>query len=348
MSKSMSTIYQLISELPLKFVKNDLESATVYEDGRLVTDEQLDEVVSSKLSTVYHYTSLNTLLKIAAGSTANWDSLRATSAAYLNDPTEIEHGWHCIASKYEVLKSDSVLRWNVIREPKNDVSQVAFTMVGECLSEIQNKDDKGRFNKLLDEIFISSFTLNGDDLNQWILYGEKGCGIAIGLDASKLSARDDYLSSFVVYSEKNKSLLAEHIIRILVQAFIGIILKEDCNKVLNDQQEHIKIVRIHALQLMACCSLFKDEGFTAEREFRIISSITSGLDNEQVEYSHRGNRIAPYVKIAYPDQLPIVKLITGPCLTEQDLWTIDRLVHYGKYAHSSDVKVIPSVRVYRG
>lgn len=103
---------------------------------------------------IYHYTSVDTLIKIL-----EHRALWASDLSKMNDPKEYIAG-------LEILRE-----------------QFSKTFPG-AIAWFDNNEFVGSHSQQL--ILGSSFSYASDDLNQWRAYGDDGCGVAIGIDRELL------------------------------------------------------------------------------------------------------------------------------------------------------------------
>jgi hypothetical protein len=103
---------------------------------------------------VYHYTSMDTMMKIARGA-----SIWATSISYLNDVSEGDH--------FRKL----------IRERIPAYCQTHVLPIGDIFSHFLNAPASETFET---RPFVASFSREADSLPQWRSYCPNGNGVAIG------------------------------------------------------------------------------------------------------------------------------------------------------------------------
>ena len=122
--------------------------------------------MKKKPTILYHYTSVETLLKIIENSNTEKICFRATHARFFNDP-------------YEYNLAISLLKQSLVKYEKNN--------------SIENKKSSN-FNKrfftnlglIFGDPFLFSLSENSDNLAMWRTYGVDVKGVAIGLDKKML------------------------------------------------------------------------------------------------------------------------------------------------------------------
>lgn len=108
---------------------------------------------------VYHYTSIDTMMKIVAS-----ESIFATSVCYLNDTSEQTHFLKLVRSRIPSIE---------FATPEDRATADSFLTVQE-----------GGFES---RPFIASFSAEDDSLPQWRSYCGAGNGVAVGFSTSCLS-----------------------------------------------------------------------------------------------------------------------------------------------------------------
>ena len=130
---------------------------------------------------VYHYTSLETALKILNGFEV-W----CVDVAFSNDPSEGLHGRKIIA---EALAADPSVWMERAQLITDDIA---------C--------------------YASSFSAEPDLLTQWRYYAANGTGVAVGIDRAALESRTNVTFSTVVYDRKVQLQLVSEVLSVFRQA----------------------------------------------------------------------------------------------------------------------------------
>ena len=227
---------------------------------------------------IYHYTNLNSFIKILESK-----KLWATSFLQVNDTSELIYFVNYIeneVSKYDSRENNSKLKekiTNVFSQVKN----IMYTEQGYC--------------------FVASFSKLCDDAAQWERYGDNGYGISIGFNYDKL---DKFMSM------NNCSLweVAYRIDKKLIKGFYGIIerkTKEDTLDAFNEL-------------LLTIAARHKHKSFVQEKEVRIIStkyfntSFNTRAINNTIK-SYQEIDLTKYINIKFEDL--IEEIVIGPRAT---------------------------------
>jgi Protein of unknown function (DUF2971) len=236
---------------------------------------------------LYHYTSLEVLEKI----TRNGE-IWASDIEFLNDSEEYVNAKAFIKHELEM------------RVAKNDkLRSIVHSHVGQMYHELDHSD-----------LYIASFSTEGDSLPQWRGYCPNGQGVAIGflpwaLTSGEVELRDGDIQSVdrkllkCVYTSKEKiKLLDGHL-----------------NHFLQLVTEHFGTESIEPggfLQTLteACCPFFKNESFREEMEWR-LSVRCLDRDVPQREFHMGRSTVVPHLKIGVREnyRLDFIKeVVVGP------------------------------------
>ena len=210
----------------------------------------LDYVLDTPPPTLYHYTSMDGLLGIAASGTI-W----ASDNRYLNDRTEATHFRDLLRVRIQE------------RIAALDVSQ--RTSFEEILAAMKTAR---RF-----EAFVTSFSEDGDSLSQWRAYCPAGVGFSIGFEAASL--RTGYIqnpaggTSHFVSGQLSK-------VRYLPEApspALDRLLDSTEDVVLTlvrmlPGSETVSRAEAIALMISLTSPIYKHEGFSEEHEWRLVLS----------------------------------------------------------------------------
>ena len=110
---------------------------------------------------LYHYTDASGFAAIV-----EHGKLRATDVRFLNDPLELKYAWDALLVTLEASAKD-----------KPQYSE-AYDAVLQAISSANAVDP----DAIEDRIFSTSFSEDGDELNQWHRYADKAQGMALGFD----------------------------------------------------------------------------------------------------------------------------------------------------------------------
>jgi hypothetical protein len=143
------------------------------------------------------------------------------------------------------------------------------------------------FGSLATDAFQMSFSGDPDELGQWRGYAANGMGCAIVTEVTAVAAVAD-VSGWIIYERAEQDAFAERVIGRL--ANVG-----------NDGD----LRRV----LVAAASFMKHEGFSPEKEYRLLKFPDEG----EVRFRESGDRLVPYVDyLAGKDPLPVNRILIGP------------------------------------
>jgi hypothetical protein len=250
---------------------------------------------------LFHYTSEENLLNIIKSGT-----LWATECTFLNDESEFNSGVDIFREACEKFHDKLFID--------------AFTAV------LKSWDDNSWM------CFVISLSEHGDLLSQWRAYANNGTGCSIGLDTNCIRDRAGfgelvrinadqlphdttyfYHLLKVIYTKDEKETIATQFLRHAKQLF-------------DSHRNEGGLVECHSLKLfILIVSMrireflisFKNEDFSEEREWRIVSLLHK--DDPAIEFRHTSYGLAPYTKInlsprvnIIKNKLPLIGLILGP------------------------------------
>jgi hypothetical protein len=230
-----------------------------------VLDHQGQEIV-------WHYTNGAGFLGILQSST-----LYATQVSGLNDSKETEYATDLFKQAINQL----------IGEKKNDTDAVGF------LNSVLNfvKDEPENPTRGISKFFVTCFSADGDDVNQWMKYAKGDGRYAIGFHAGGLF-RDPTSGLYRVVYDKSKqekavNAVAEATLRFFVEGL---------------NPERMKNPDLWAREFFDAwdewvyrlAPLAKDPKWRAENEYRIVHELKAG-EFPQVKFSQKKTMLARYI-----------------------------------------------------
>lgn len=260
-------------------------------------------------TSVYHYTSLSSVVQILQGR-----KLWASDARYLNDAQEVQFG---ISLAREVLSARS------------------FHGCEEWLNILDKHDGSLDAAFAIDvEPYVVSFTSNGDNLEMWRGYGGEGC--AIEFDVSVLrelcsSSKEGRASEWRMTAEEygslvtNNSLLSSEFRRVVYGVRAG---KELLDGMFENIGESPELYQLDAL--FSLSAFVKHEAFQPEDEIRLLVRDYSYINSRVMVREARGHLI-PYRTLVFP-YVAVKSIIVGP----------------GRYMHRTKVALQRSLYTARG
>jgi hypothetical protein len=214
---------------------------------------------------MYHYTSFDGLIKIVSTGT-----LWASNIHYLNDGSEYGYA-------YSLL--DSVLAEIEKAEP---LRKEAFDQLRQALRA------DGRAN-----VFVASFSSEGDLLSQWRAYCPAARGVSIGFDPWQITAAartQNFILAECVYELTQQQSLVRSIVRDFILAY------DETDKT---AQDIATMIRGFAVWFRIIAPQLKDPAFAEELESRLISR-DMAADHLNVRYRQGLSFIVPYFEFALP------------------------------------------------
>lgn len=229
---------------------------------------------------IYHYTTQQGILGIVS-----LQELWATQVHFLND-------------KNEVFLTFKLLE----RELKKQIGQAQSNPVKSMLKNIR------RHLTCIDQghICIASFCEEKDLLSQWRGYGNQGKGYAIGFDLQELqqiARRQHFVIWPCVYNPTLQVELVDYLIDIW------------CRKFGSDRAvDHEKMFNIINTSVCQLAPIIKDESFSEEKEWRLVSSVVSSK-SPQFAFREGEYSLIPYYNFQIADKQhrhSIKTIVVGP------------------------------------
>ncbi|MCU4163929.1 DUF2971 domain-containing protein [Carboxylicivirga caseinilyticus] len=229
---------------------------------------------------LYHYTSVDTFLKIFKEGTKNI-CLRATHAAYFNDPYEGKYTVELLEESFRKYEED-----NNIKERKQGMNQLVINFIHSALGEP----------------YLLSFSEHPDSLTMWRAYGDNGNGIAIGFD------------KYVIGSNPEEKPNVNLIDCLYDESKIKAILQTHWDKVYNNYKINEGKTSYHGSPIFPIYNKFyfgfKRKEYAIEAEWRLCQNVHS---TQTKKHRVSNGLIIPYVEHIFPQEA-IKKIVLGPCL----------------------------------
>ena len=249
---------------------------------------------------LYHYTTQSSLLGIMKDK-----SIRATNIFFLNDSLEFKYAADIVKEVISPAFESLPLR-----------NRYALTGLfgGETPPDDPGKEPEYRKRDFLegiyrviddfewDEIYVSSFTEEGDQLSQWRGYCPGGNGFSIGLRTSELvnqMKQQDFILAKCIYERERQ----KEIIRNIINYAVNRLPEAQGSKGM------ISLISDTLRSLIPTIPTLKHESFHEEKEWRFISRRRAGSD---IEFRPGKSLIIPYrnVPLKISDVLSIIYI--GP------------------------------------
>lgn len=268
-------------------------------------------------SHLFHYTDAGGLQGIVQKQVI-W----ATHHEYTNDFKEVRHGLEIILEEIRKIlppsdhsnwKFEDCFKKDSVLDPKHLLLQLLEEMI----------DKKRR----LFDFFIVCFSEKGNLLSQWRAYARDATGYSLGYLPSDLGNLHRDLSEepvqllSVIYAEEEQRAFARDVLDLLLRNIDSCAAKIK-NEIDPATCENFRegcrnfLVGFHATAfkwILAAAVRLKHEGFSEEREWRLIYPATSGNpESSAFSVNHRtsNGQLTPY--IAIPLKAHIRKIWIGP------------------------------------
>ena len=250
-----------------------------------------------KPPTLFHYTTPIGLLGISHSK-----NIWATDIRFLNDKKELQH---ILDITHSILDDF----YKVDDNPKK-IKEINYDFI-EGL----------RINLVREwrpEVYVASFTENGDILSQWRGYCPNG-GFSIGFHYDMLSQIAIKHDSFLVpcvYDFKSQKQMIEELLVSCNKKYVEAI-KDDNQKNIDELANSIS--NEFLIALFALAPMFKHKSFKEEREWRIVSSRFYGVKQE-IKFRANESNIIPYIEISLcqsEEDINFKEIFVGPASSNQ-------------------------------
>ena len=281
---------------------------------------------------VYHYTTIDTLMKILGDIDEDHLTFHASSMLTLNDSSEFYYG----------VKEFRRLLPNI----ENTIGPIDESIKLSKIFADQDKYYNGKFNKLFCELlmqfnktpFVVSTSSLGDNIPMWSMYGDSGRGVSIGLDIANLYKKkvDSEGKPLLEYTS-----LKLHPIKVRSQLSLKnpavAIIKNEYKKYIQGvralaNQEEISTYCSQALCFMSSylAATIKHPAFSYEKEWRIAQEV--GNEREILYKCNSQGKIIPYIEIKIPKE-KLKKIIIGPKNDLQVKQILERMLYNHNQIH---------------
>jgi len=289
-------------------------------------------VIRRGTGVVYHYTSLDTFMKILDGIKDGYITFHGSDIFTMNDPTEFYHGYKTLLDFLPQIENDF---YNKIKSGQFvlDVDTRALDDKYR-LSESWDKDNYSteqewiyaqikELHESYKTPFVVSFSCQRDFLPMWSTYGGKGHGVALGIDVQPYYIFKTDKNGEMIFETRNdneneiKSLLVSYDTISLqhpITSYIRLELKSYLQKLSRkiNNNEPINELQRNTINyiLYISSALIKNKVYSYEEESRLIMFISSLKD---VHYKINGTqKVIPYIQIKISIE-KLKKLVIGPC-----------------------------------
>lgn len=315
--------------MDLNFTYNNMQWTNVFNEHF-----PIEKSLLSKNEGYFHYTSLNSALKILslcpeksdkAHNKNSYISMFASHFLFLNDSEELLNGLQIVNKE---LNSKTV---------KANISNYKSikSIWKNHLTSLSTIEPRKFFNA--PNHFIICFCRDGNFLPQWEYYG-KECGVSIEFDLDNCC-----YDGLTPYHNKKPNFPIEIPPRRILYTEAD---KKRAMKYINNYSIEDKVsADILPLQGIAIASFMKHESFKAEKEVRLLFSpiefigIDNNISKELVKFRESDGITKPYMEIHIKHKKegkhPIKSVTVGPG-TNQDI-VFNAIVKFMQLNYSSDI-----------
>ena len=247
-------------------------------------------------STLFHYTTPVGLLGISR-SKKFW----ATDIRFLNDKKEFQHTLditHSILEKF----------YEVNNNPKR-LEGLDYDFIEHLRIKLGRKWNP--------EVYVASFTEEGDLLSQWRAYCPKG-GFSIGFHfdfLSQIAKKHDSDLLPCVYDFKIQNQILEELLVFYNKKYVEAI---NVNNQKNPDELANTITNEFIISLFGLAPMLKHESFKEEKEWRIVSSRLRVMP--EIEFRANESTIIPYIEISLcqsEEEIDFKRVFLGPASNNQ-------------------------------
>jgi hypothetical protein len=278
---------------------------------------------------LFHYTGSAGLEGILRTKT-----IRATHFMHLNDRDEVTAGEKLVCDVVQALgatKPRGSVEWNLCQ------SFVEF-FLEKPLTKLQ-------------DIYVASFSQNGNDLSQWRAYGASGGGYSIGFRRLRFHPPVMVNPTHAIGIERveyDEEAMRERVRTVFARVVAAALPFWSEAVALGQLAKRYAFVAIRTeLYHHACVfvSRYKNVAFAPEEEWRIVAGASLNLPPGTLRFDHKPSGVVPYLPIALCAEetmpLDITKIWVGPTLDPA------RAVHAARLL-AKDVGIDPELVEHSG
>jgi hypothetical protein len=163
-------------------------------------------------------------------------------------------------------------------------------------------------------VYVLSLSSKENDLSQWRAYTPYAKGVCLSFSSEQILSLAKGNGCKVVkciYSAKEKTKLAQLIVEKTLETWRN--TREDDIPKAHPSQKYHPLFESMKANYLALFVLFKDQRFSSEGEWRIVSPYIASYVDEKVDYRVGASIMIPYIKIALPSEGPLFDRIwVGP------------------------------------
>ncbi|MBR6121098.1 MAG: DUF2971 domain-containing protein [Prevotella sp.] len=273
----------------------------------------MDELMQNQKKLVYHYTSINSFIKIADELKNGHLLFHANGLHYMNDSSEFIYGFKKFC---ELLPS-------MEKEIEGLNEELKLSNVIDKWNSYMNGHWEEMFIRTLKEEnrtpFVISTSSDGDSIPMWAMYGYKGQGVAIGMEIVPYYTMTKTPDGKTVYDITKYGDIKTRAFKVMPSLPLehpAIIESKMAYKkyIAKAQQGYgdlteMKLIAIYQMSVLSA-ALIKHPAFEFEKEWRILSFPQK--PDDILYKTNINNDITPYIKQTI-SLSALKKIIIGPC-----------------------------------
>ena len=277
---------------------------------------------------VYHYTTMDALLKIIESIECSSDKksfvFRATNIFFLNDPQEYIYGQKVLMDVLNEIENDKNVKYEL------RLSSLFSRHPEKSENEWQRVLRDGIFNNG-ESPYVISFSRNADSLPMWLNYGDNGKGVCLALaeyrskligdnynpksiDTMVVDIYDSLGTHDVCYKDfDNKDNSLRKNLEYMYDYYL-----EKTNIIPQEELQDLQIGMLRGLTIVHA-PYIKTEYYSGENEVRLAKSIKRNNRGKPYELKFRSNakgHVIPFIEVEIPiKQLDYVRI--GPLANKE-------------------------------
>jgi hypothetical protein len=299
----------------------------------VVSDFAKEVDLSTPPPALYHYTNRDGLLGMLK-SGKFW----LTDIFYLNDPSELKHGFSFALEELEKLTKGLLC----------DIEEFVRAFV--LFHNDGMIEESAHF-------FVCCFSSCGDDLGQWRAYADNGCGFALEFETKELEQA--FIKPIVMpvgnavtpqtfpvtYDDKR----LRDIQATLANLVLGSIVLPASVHPWGKKEFWRQLSIRHAVNSMAAVIFFKHEAYRNEREYRFLQMFSVDQAVPDIQYRTRSSALIKYREFNWRTNAgtSLKRIVIGPGANKDDAKRFVRDCLLAYEPRAADIEIIQSQIPYR-
>ena len=308
----------------------------------------MDKQVKENLG--YHYTSVEVLMALLDNYKNDTFKFHASSVFSLNDPTEMKYGYEKIIELLPQIEEELSIKdekYKLSYFWKSDTMHTPDRWHQLHLDMMENT---------FQHPFILSYSRNRDTLPMWNMYGNKGAGVALGLDLRIYFCKRQLIGGKNIYDMTHFDLDKPHTIDVeygrvpclstpyeIAKMFYDLYWKDVQNVTKNHKLAEIQLIAI--TQIMKVAAPFvKHQAYEFEKESRLIQ-FHNNINDIKTKFNSLG-KLIPYIEVGIPKTC-LKEIIIGPCCDSNIVRKCIELKMLQKGINLQNIEITNSAVPYR-